>query len=322
MNNKNKYLILIVMLLSFFAFKTNALAKSNTLTYSLTKGTMNVYFNTGFLSSKKIVKAAVYCDNNQIFLQTMDNPVSEFETTFDISDRLTMGEHYCNIYYNYGDKNNNVSDTTKKVFSSDIYVNIMKPSDPNLNACSYVDANDYEKSCKSAGCYYENKTCTNYSDTSIPNYPKSDNNGTGSNGSGTGNGGFSGGGSGRGGSTSTGTDDVTGNVSGDKTPLDSSTFCKDISPGLKIAGYTIVIIKIITPLAIILMGSFDFYKAVSSGKAEDLKKQAIMLGNRVLVGVIIFFLPTILKTALNFISGDSEYITCIDCLFDPTKSCK
>lgn len=108
----------------------------------------------------------------------------------------------------------------------------------------------------------------------------------------------------------------------DEDQFDSVNFCKDISSGIKIAGYTIIIIKIITPLAIILMGSFDFYKAVTSGKPDDLKKQAIMLGNRVLVGLIIFFLPTILKTALNFISGESEYISCIDCLFDPNNSCK
>ena len=305
--NKNKYIIIILLFLSFFAFKTNALAKSNTLTYSLTKGTMHVYFKPG--GGKKIVKAAVYCDSSIIFLQKMDSPVSEFEETFNISDRLTMGEHYCNIYYNYSDKN---SYTTKKVFSSDVYVNIMKPSDPNLNACSYIDVNDLEKNCKSAGCYYENKTCTNYSSTSIPNYPESGSNGSGGNGSGNN-------GSGSNGSGNNGS----GNIKEpDEEPFDSGSFCSDISGGLKIAGYTIIIIKIITPLAIILMGSFDFYKAVSSGKQDDLKKQAIMLGNRVLVGLIIFFLPTILKTTLNFLSGDSEYINCINCLFDPTNSCK
>ena len=284
--NKNKYVIIIILFLSFFAFKNTALAKSNSLTYNLIKGTMHIYFK---VSGKEIVETAVYCDNNQIFIEKMVRTVSEFEETFNISDRLSMGEHYCNIYYTYNDANNNV---TKKVFSSDIYVNIMKPSDPKLNACSYIDANDYEKNCKSAGCYYENKSCKNY-----PESENTENNGSGSNGS--------------------------GNITEpDEEPFDSGNFCSDISGGLKIAGYTIIIIKIITPLAIILMGSFDFYKAVSSGKQDDLKKQAIMIGNRVLVGLIIFFLPTIIKTTLNFLSGDSEYISCINCLFDPTNSCK
>ncbi len=303
--NKNKYIIIILLFLSFFAFKNTTFAKSDSLTYNLTKGTMHIYFKPG--GGKNIVTAAVYCDSNQIFLQKMDSPVSEFEETFNISDRLSMGEHYCNIYYNYSDKNNNVYDTTEKVFSSNIYVNIRKPIDPKTNTCSYIDVNDLEKNCKSAGCYYENKTCTNYSSTSIPNYPGSESNGSGGNGSGNNGSGSNG----------------SGNIKEpDEEPFDSGSFCSDISGGLKIAGYTIIIIKIITPLAIILMGSFDFYKAVSSGKQDDLKKQAIMIGNRVLVGLIIFFLPTIIKTTLNFLSGDSEYINCINCLFDPTNSCK
>ena len=317
MNNKNKYIIMLLIVLSFFSFKGVVFAK-DIITYDLNEGKMYIDFNP----KKNITEAVLICNGSTIANFNSVNS-TKLDVEVNISGKLTNGNYKCNVnYYIEG------SVVAQAALKSDVDVIITTPRGGNIkdNTCVSIMATDksLEYNCKEAGCKWSGGSCHSYAST-VNNVVSGNNssvNNSEPSGSGNGNGGFSGGGSGRGGSTSTGTDDVTDNVSGDKTPLNSSTFCKDISPGLKIAGYTIVIIKIITPLAIILMGSFDFYKAVSSGKADDLKKQAIMLGNRVLVGVIIFFLPTILKTALNFISGDSEYITCIDCLFDPTKSCK
>lgn len=307
MNNKNKYIIMLLTVLSFFSFKGVVFAK-DIITYDLNEGKMYIDFNP----KKNITEAVLICNGSTIANFNSVNS-TKLDVEVNISGRLTNGNYKCNInYYLEG------SVAAQAALKSDVDVIITTPRGGNNkdNTCVSIMATDksWEYNCKKAGCKWSGGSCHSYA-SAVNNVDTGNNSsGNSSDPSGSGNG--------NGGSTSTGTDDVTGNVSGDKTPLDSSTFCKDISPGLKIAGYTIVIIKIITPLAIILMGSFDFYKAVSSGKADDLKKQAIMLGNRVLVGVIIFFLPTILKTALNFISGDSEYITCIDCLFDPTKSCK
>ena len=306
MNNKNKYIIMLLTVLSFFSFKGVVFAK-DIITYDLNEGKMYIDFNP----KKNITEAVLICNGSTIANFNSANS-TKLDVEVNISGKLTNGYYKCNVnYYIEG------SVAAQAALKSDVDVIITTPrgGNPKDNTCVSIMATDksLEYNCKEAGCKWSGGSCHSYA-SAVNNVDTGNNNnitnGNSSNPSSFGTG------------DNTNNDDVTGNVSGDKTPLDSSTFCKDISPGLKIAGYTIVIIKIITPLAIILMGSFDFYKAVSTGKADDLKKQAIMLGNRVLVGVIIFFLPTILKTALNFISGDSEYITCIDCLFDPTKSCK
>ena len=302
MNNKNKYIIMLLTVLSFFSFKGVVFAK-DIITYDLNEGKMYIDFNP----KKNITEAVLICNGSTIANFNSVNS-TKLDVEVNISGKLTNGNYKCNVnYYIEG------SVAAQAALKSDVDVIITTPRGGNIkdNTCVSIMATDksLEYNCKEAGCKWSGGSCHSYA-SAINNVVSGNNsNGNSSDPSGSGNGG------------NTNNDDSSDDIAIED-PFQSEDFCKDISPGLKIAGYTIVIIKIITPLAIILMGSFDFYKAVSSGKADDLKKQAIMLGNRVLVGVIIFFLPTILKTALNFISGDSEYITCIDCLFDPTKSCK
>ena len=307
--NKNKFIVIALMLICFFGLKSNVFA-DNFMIYSIYIGNMTIDYK----ASSKITTAVLNCDGNQV--TTFENVNNKrLNKSFDITKIISVGEHNCNLYYNVEG-----SDIAYKAFDDDVYVNITKPN-LDFNFCK--NYNKDAKSCKQNGCFFSNYgECSGYYDSYFPwDLNSTTNNGNnGNNGNSTGTN-----------SSSTTTSNNASNSSSsnntsidepDEEPFDSANFCKDISVGLKIAGYTIIIIKIITPLAIILMGSFDFYKAVSSGKPDDLKKQAIMLGNRVLVGLIIFFLPTILKTALNFISGESEYINCIDCLFDPNNSCK
>ncbi len=321
--NKNKYIIIFLILISFFTFNENVFADLDPITYDLEKGELTINVK----ASKKITTAVLNCDGKQAaFFENVNN--KKLYSTFDITQRLTVGEHNCNIYYNVEG-----SDTTSKALDNDVYVNITVPNKDTPTCKSYSNSST---TCKQKGCFYNNKFCTGYmSDISAWNINTNDNSSSGSssNSSSSSNNSSSSGSnsssnnnnatnssSGSSSSSSTSNDLTTSKL--EVKPLESGEFCHDISPGLKIAGYTILIIKIITPLAIILMGSFDFYKAVSTGKPDDLKKQAILLGNRVITGLIIFFLPAILKTTLDFLSGESEYITCIDCLFDPNNSCK
>lgn len=100
--------------------------------------------------------------------------------------------------------------------------------------------------------------------------------------------------------------------------------CKDASKTMRFVGYIILMIKVLVPLVIIIMGSFDFAKAVTGNKGdEDIKKGAKTLGRRMVAGVIIFLVPTILNTLLNTISEwanyKTDYLECTDCLFSPTS---
>lgn len=80
----------------------------------------------------------------------------------------------------------------------------------------------------------------------------------------------------------------------DVTPVD---MCSNESTSLKVfqvIGYLLIIIKIIVPLILIIMGSIDFAKAALSGDDKSTKEAAVQFSKRVLIGLIVFFIPTIL----------------------------
>lgn len=103
----------------------------------------------------------------------------------------------------------------------------------------------------------------------------------------------------------------------------ADNFCVDAQKTLQFLGYILAFVKILVPLAIIVVGSFDYYKAVTTGSSDDLKKQSITLIKRVISGLIIFFIPTILNLIFHTVNGfaevEADYNKCADCLFTPTK---
>lgn len=82
-------------------------------------------------------------------------------------------------------------------------------------------------------------------------------------------------------------------------------FCTDYNflNGLVIVKYFYRAALIILPIVIIIMGSIDGFKAVTSGKDEDLKAILFNTGTRAASFFIIMLLPTIIHIAFNFIDG-------------------
>lgn len=83
----------------------------------------------------------------------------------------------------------------------------------------------------------------------------------------------------------------------------SATGCGLISPELwteinNILGY----IRILVPVLLIVLGAMDFSKAVMGGDADALKKASSNFTKRLLMGVIIFFLPTLLNLIIGFVN--------------------
>lgn len=101
-------------------------------------------------------------------------------------------------------------------------------------------------------------------------------------------------------------------------------FCNDsdIKKALLIVGNVVFIFKILVPLAIILMAGIDFFKiSFSNDPSKDITGSLSKLIKRLVAGIVIFFIPTILNAALNLIaySNDDfqkEYTECISCVFD------
>ncbi len=92
---------------------------------------------------------------------------------------------------------------------------------------------------------------------------------------------------------------------------------------LRALGLVLMFARFAIPLIIIVMGTFDFIKAVLAGTQETLAKQAKALGWRVVIGLFIMFAPTLVSA---FLSGLHAYGTfsneaeaCQKCLFNPFK---
>ena len=104
-------------------------------------------------------------------------------------------------------------------------------------------------------------------------------------------------------------------------------FCSKASSVLQIVGYALLIVKIVVPLLIIILGSIDFGSAVLAGEDKAIKESAFKLLKRVLIAIVIFLLPTIVRIIYYGVNNkvDQELKTetevCIDCLTKPGE-CK
>ena len=101
----------------------------------------------------------------------------------------------------------------------------------------------------------------------------------------------------------------------------AQNFCSDIIKTLRLVSISVMIVRICVPIFIIVMGTMDIYNTVSSGKNDDLKKNLTTLGKRMIIGLIVFFIPTIVRLGVNGLGGnDSNYQVCVNCIDNP-KNC-
>ena len=101
----------------------------------------------------------------------------------------------------------------------------------------------------------------------------------------------------------------------------AQNFCSNIIKTLRLVSISVMIVRICVPIFIIVMGTMDIYNTVSSGKNDDLKKNLTTLGKRMIIGLIVFFIPTIVRLVVNGLGGnDSNYQVCVNCIDNP-KNC-
>ena len=104
-------------------------------------------------------------------------------------------------------------------------------------------------------------------------------------------------------------------------------FCSEEVEGVfTTIGWVFFIVKIVVPIILIVLGSIDMGKAVISNKDDEIKKSAGVLLKRVVLGVLIFFIPTILSFVVELIGGEDIYNEqngtfgkCTACMFNPSK---
>ena len=97
----------------------------------------------------------------------------------------------------------------------------------------------------------------------------------------------------------------------------------DIKKVFRLFGYLLLVARILIPLIIIIMGSLDIFKAVYGQDDKALGKQLKVLVWRIIGGLTIFFLPTIVNAFFEVgsdVTDDEDYKTCANCLLDPLNS--
>ena len=112
--------------------------------------------------------------------------------------------------------------------------------------------------------------------------------------------------------------------------IEEVAFCEEsgVLKTFQIIGYLLFIAKIIVPLLLIILGSIDFAKATISSDDKAPRDAVMALVRRVLIAVIIFFIPTILNFLLSLVYGateafsDDSFEGCTTCLFDPFGDCE
>lgn len=106
--------------------------------------------------------------------------------------------------------------------------------------------------------------------------------------------------------------------------IDYQNICNnnDVINTFRILGEIINIIKIVIPLIIIVLGMVDFSKAIISSDEKAINKATGSIIRRIIAGVLIYFVPTIILSLFNALGYDTynspSFIKCSSCLFDTT----
>ena len=85
----------------------------------------------------------------------------------------------------------------------------------------------------------------------------------------------------------------------------------------------VLIIQIAVPILLIIFGSFDFVKAITGGKEDEIKKGQQVFIKRAIAAVIVFFVIAIVKFLVGFVIDKSEsdnFLNCVDCFLDGSGS--
>lgn len=100
-------------------------------------------------------------------------------------------------------------------------------------------------------------------------------------------------------------------------------FCGDAYQILQLVGWALTIFKIAIPLIIIALGLIDLGKAAVSSKPEEIKKCATSLLYRLVGGIAIFFIPSLVMLGFKLVSGwgtikdQVNWDICYNCVVNP-----
>ena len=97
--------------------------------------------------------------------------------------------------------------------------------------------------------------------------------------------------------------------------MDAGDFCSDVAVSniMYLVGVVVAVIRIAVPIILIVMGMVDLVKALTSQEDKEIKAATKLIVKRVVIAVIIFLVPTIVRLVMNLIS-QNEYQQCVKCV--------
>ena len=105
-------------------------------------------------------------------------------------------------------------------------------------------------------------------------------------------------------------------------------FCGTMAGPLQFVGIVLWVFKVAIPVIIFVMGMIDLGKAVTASKDDEIKKAMKQLMIRLLSGVLIFFIPTLVIFVFGLLadfgtaSNNVDFDTCKTCILSPLdKDC-
>ena len=99
-------------------------------------------------------------------------------------------------------------------------------------------------------------------------------------------------------------------------------FCSQTVGVWQVVGYFLLIFKIIFPIILIVIGIITFGKAVISDDEKEVKKGYTSLLKKIIVCIVMFFLPQIITAIFNIVVVDfksvkDDYNVCKACIISP-----
>lgn len=99
-------------------------------------------------------------------------------------------------------------------------------------------------------------------------------------------------------------------------------FCAASQEIWNFVGKIVLVLKILIPVIIIILGIVDLGKAVIASKEDDIKKATNILLQRIIIGIVIFFVPAIVNAVFSLLDNytkdaEKDARICINCI---TKS--
>jgi hypothetical protein len=97
-------------------------------------------------------------------------------------------------------------------------------------------------------------------------------------------------------------------------------FCIESANIWQLVGIVINIFKIAIPIIIVLLGMLDLGKAVMASKDDEIKAAQGLLVKRLIYGVVIFFVVTLVQLVFGLVGGNSDATggrVCWDCATNP-----